>query len=205
MNGSPMPNLAWRSLALCGLVFVGCKTSGSGKSSTATNASVSSATATNAAVAPTDAGVGDGGSQRKTEMPDHLYEAELKKLNAADRPIYSGPTGTISGRVFVTGAEPEIVRTKFADCTEAEGFYRGSYRQKTRDGKRVLADAVIGVTGYADFVAPKKRYVDVRMDKCKFERRTIQSFWGNRSASATTNPVPVPATIHPSPNARSSR
>jgi hypothetical protein len=169
-----MANPAWQCIAFCGTVLVGgCKASRS--NSTTTNTTSPTTTATN--LMSTDGGVDDGG-QRKTEMPDHLYEAELKKLNAADRPIYSGPTGTISGRVFVTGAEPEIVHTKFADCTEADGFYRGSYRQKTRDGRRVLADAVIGITGYTDFVAPKRRYVDVRMDKCKFERRTISIVLG---------------------------
>ena len=74
-------------------------------------------------------------------------------VNAKNEPPYSGPTGTISGLITVTGDPapdmPEVLAKIPADCESAKDTYGKLFREGAGRG---LADVVVGVTGYAGYV-----------------------------------------------------
>jgi hypothetical protein len=74
-------------------------------------------------------------------------------VNAKGEPPYTGPTGTISGLVTVSGDPapdmPEVIASVPSDCAAAKDTYGKLFREGPG---RSLADVVVGVTGYSGYL-----------------------------------------------------
>jgi len=74
-------------------------------------------------------------------------------VNAKGEAPYTGPTGTISGVITVSGDPapdmPEVVASIPSDCAAAKDTYGKLFREGAGRG---LADVVVGVTGYAGYL-----------------------------------------------------
>jgi len=85
---------------------------------------------------------------------------------------YVGPTGTVVGRVTITGDPPPKTSFKYEKgCEGAIATYGKLFRTGPDGG---LADAVVAVTKYGDnFIPPKQDAVPVTITNCAFSQRTI--------------------------------
>ncbi|HEY0467054.1 MAG TPA: hypothetical protein VGC79_22785, partial [Polyangiaceae bacterium] len=74
-------------------------------------------------------------------------------VNAKGEAPYTGPTGTISGLITVSGDPapdiPEVLASIPADCEAAKATYGKLFREGAGRG---LADVVVGVTGYSGYL-----------------------------------------------------
>jgi hypothetical protein len=109
----------------------------------------------------------------------------LEVVNPLNLPVYSGPTGSIEGRVFVEGdAAPERPDLDFSKCPEAKEAYSKLFRDEApapKASKRPLLDAVVGITGYRNAYIPSRgEAVTVEIQKCGFLARTIVLTLGQR-------------------------
>jgi hypothetical protein len=102
-------------------------------------------------------------------------------VNPFAKPAYSGPTGIVEGRVLATGDpsmdQPEIAKQIPEKCGKARPFYAKLFREGPG---RTLADVLVAVTGYRDYVparAPAQRFV---AKDCTFETRTIALTFGQK-------------------------
>ncbi len=91
---------------------------------------------------------------------------------------YVGPTATLHGTITIKGDAPPATTLKFpAECVGAEPAYGKLFRV----GKGgALADALVAVTGFDGFVPAKSDVVDVSIDGCAFDRRTVSVTVGQR-------------------------
>src|SRR6185369_7757655 len=103
-------------------------------------------------------------------------------VNPNKLPEYKGPTGVIEGTVYVTGEPAPVVMGKnFDRCPAAADVYTKAFREGPAlpNGSRVLADAVLGVTGYAGFiVAEKSPSKSISIKNCAFSQRSIDMTFG---------------------------
>lgn len=84
---------------------------------------------------------------------------------------YSGPTGTLSGTITVSGdPAPSVAHAYPKHCTEASATYGKLFRVGQDN---TLADAVVAVTNYQGFVPPKEKAVPVTIRGCAINQRTI--------------------------------
>jgi hypothetical protein len=92
---------------------------------------------------------------------------------------YSGPTGTIRGVVIASGDEAppqaEILTRVPPDCPAAKDFYAKVFREGPG---RTLADAVIGVTGYAGYVPEDSPSQTADATGCAWNARTYVLTFG---------------------------
>ncbi len=102
-------------------------------------------------------------------------------VNPEGKPEYTGPVGTVEGRIVATGdppfEQPEIAKQIPDTCTPARPFYATIFREG--EG-RALADVLVGVTGYHEYIPakePAKRFV---AKNCTFGTRTIALTYGQR-------------------------
>lgn len=103
--------------------------------------------------------------------------AVMAAVNPNGLPPYSGPTGTVEGTIFVTGdpAPPQMGKS-FDGCPAAAAVYGKQFREGAplRDGKRPLADAMVGITGYSGFYLPEAHESQrVTIDNCAYSQRTV--------------------------------
>ncbi|APS00209.1 hypothetical protein [Pajaroellobacter abortibovis] len=76
-----------------------------------------------------------------------------QEINPAHLPPYQGFTGCIKGRITVQGVlPPPPSRSPSTQCPPLS-----AYSKSTSQAKRPLADAIVIVTGYADFYIPEKQ------------------------------------------------
>ena len=108
-----------------------------------------------------------------------------KEVSAAVNPdgkaAYAGPVGTVEGRIVATGDAPielpEVASEIDDKCATARPFYAKLFREG--EG-RALADVLVAVTGYHEYVParePAQRFV---AKDCTFETRTIALTFGQR-------------------------
>jgi hypothetical protein len=102
-------------------------------------------------------------------------------VNPESKPAYSGPTGIVEGRIVATGdpplEQPEIAAQIPDKCKAARPFYAKVFREGPG---RTLADVLVAVTGYHEYLparAPAQRFV---AKDCAFETRTIALTFGQK-------------------------
>jgi len=96
---------------------------------------------------------------------------------------YAGPTGSVEGTITVRGGEPARVEADFSRCPDGAGAYGTQYRvgaPGAEAGTHELADAIVAITGYDGFVAPKTDYVSISFEGCAYDRRTVLLTYGQR-------------------------
>lgn len=135
---------------------------------------------------PADAGAvttpsGDAGAADTSALPS----ADVQRLLNPDAlPAYTGPTGSIEGTIFVTGARAPETPVAGKACPDAAKTFGRAFREgapSAERGPRWLADAVVVVTGYSDFFLPEKREaVELTIEGCAFSRRTVTMTFGQR-------------------------
>ena len=100
-------------------------------------------------------------------------------VNALGEAPYSGPTGTISGVITISGDPapdmPEATASIPVDCASAKDTYGKLFRE---GAGRALADVVVGVTGYSAYI-PEDRPVQLAdATGCAFDSRTYVLTFG---------------------------
>lgn len=108
-------------------------------------------------------------------------QAVSAAVNPDGKPEYSGPVGTVEGRIVATGDPPfeqqEVANQIPEACKAARPFYSTIFRE---GAGRALADVLVAVTGYQAYIPakePAKRFV---AKNCSFGTRTIALTYGQR-------------------------
>jgi len=119
-------------------------------------------------------------------------------VNPKGLPAYSGPTGSVEGRIRVKGpAAPKVDGMEFSRCPEAESSYGHLFREGADlgNGTRALGDAVVAVTGYSGyFIAEKAESKALVFDKCTLGTRTVTLTFGQRlDVTSTSKDLFAPA------------
>jgi hypothetical protein len=117
-----------------------------------------------------------------TPLPIEKIEAAL---NPQKLPPYKGMTGSIEGTITVIGdpaPAAAYVPHDFARCPAAEKVYGKTFREGAPlpDGSRPLADALVVITGFSDFVAETSPTKAITIDNCALSTRTIDMTFGQR-------------------------
>lgn len=132
------------------------------------------------AAAPIASDAGLAAESKST--PPTAASVVAQYLNPRHYPEYSGPTAILEGTVYVRGpAAPNLDPPARSTCKSVSDYRL--FREGSADptGRRPLADAVVGVTGYKDTYVPAKTdSVAVRVKDCAFEQRTIVLTFGQR-------------------------
>lgn len=110
-----------------------------------------------------------------------IPEAELRQaLNPKGEKPYSGPIGTVSGTIHVSGdAASEVPLTGFkpGKCEDGKAFYGKIFREGPG---RTLGDVLVAVTEYRGFLPASGPVKTVTAQGCAFESRTIAMVFGQR-------------------------
>jgi len=143
---------------LFALTLAGCPSSGSSSSSS----SASTSSAATSAATPTGSASTSASAQPSSSSP-------VPKPTATP---YSGPSGTITGIVRVTGDDPPLTNHQYPkDCEGASGVY-GKLFRVGQDGQ--LADALVMVTNYGSHhVPPTTDAIKLTINDCAYNTRTV--------------------------------
>src|SRR5688572_14857022 len=117
------------------------------------------------------------------EAERQAREAAQKALNPKGLPVYSGPVGTLSGVVKISGDEPPLVPAMVSKldelpagaCPRARELHRKLYRQGV---DRTLADVLVTVTEYQGFLPARGDTVRVEAKGCAFDARILAMTFG---------------------------
>jgi hypothetical protein len=83
---------------------------------------------------------------------------------------YTGPTGTVRGRIIATGDPPPVTPLpETPKCEHAKVFYGTHFRVSAEHG---LGDAIVGVTEYTGRLPQPTSPQPVTIRNCAFDRRT---------------------------------
>lgn len=131
----------------------------------------------------------DGGTLNATPIPTASVAAAV---NPDSLPAYSGPTGSVEGVVTVTGDRAlPAAGMDFSRCAEASSTWGHAFRESEqgKSAARLLADAIVVVTGYKGFYLPEKEEAKViRIEKCAYTTRVLTMTYGQRlEVKNTTN------------------
>lgn len=150
----------------------------------------SSATACQDEPPPAPAASGGQASQAAEQAAAVAKEAERqaresaqKALNPKNLPVYSGPVGSVSGAVTISGDEPPLVPEMASKldalptgaCPRARELHRKLYRQGAH---RTLADVLVTVTEYQGFLPARGDAVRVETRGCAFDARILAMTYG---------------------------
>jgi len=131
------------------------------------------------ATALADAAPPKPGPVNALPIPKDVVE---KTVNPNKLPEYKGPVGVVEGTVYVTGdPAPPTMGKLFDRCPAAADVYGKTFREGPTlpNGARALADAVIGVTGYAGFIVAEKQPAKALViHNCAFSQRTVDMTFG---------------------------
>jgi hypothetical protein len=124
---------------------------------------------TSAAPAPTAGGALTSPSVLAVVNPEHV-------------PAYTGATGSLEGTIFVEGEPAPDLHLDFTGCPQSATTHGKQFREQasaTDVSKRVLADAVVGITGYVGFSIPQTREaVTIIAKDCQLSARTVVMTFG---------------------------
>jgi hypothetical protein len=117
------------------------------------------------------------------EAERQARETAQKALNPKGLPVYSGPTGSVSGVVKISGDEPPLVPEMASKldqlpanvCLRARELHRKLYRQGS---DRSLADVLVTVTEYQGFLPARGDSVRVEAKGCAFDARILAMTFG---------------------------
>ncbi|KYF84883.1 hypothetical protein BE11_41735, partial [Sorangium cellulosum] len=115
-------------------------------------------------------------------------ESVLKVMNPKRREPYSGPTGTLRGRVTIKGDPPPDTRLSFPvdKCGEAAATYGRLFRVGQQNA---LADALVTVVNYSGYVPEREEAEKVTIHGCAFSSRTVAMTFGQRLEVANLDPL----------------
>jgi hypothetical protein len=133
--------------------------------------------------APTPATPADQAAAVAQEAERQAREATQKALNPKGLAVYSGPVGTLSGLVKISGDEPPLVPEMVSKldelpsgaCPRARELHRKLYRQGV---DRTLADVLVTVTEYQGFLPARGEAVRVEAKGCAFDARILAMTFG---------------------------
>jgi hypothetical protein len=112
-------------------------------------------------------------------LPDPAYVSGM--VNPDGVAAYSGPAGTVRGRVVMTGDTAPELPAVLATIPPQCGAGRETYGKLFREGPaRALADALVAVTGYKGYVPETEATVRLEAKGCSFGTRTIAMTLGQR-------------------------
>lgn len=169
------PKTAARLLGACLVLLVGACRSPESKKDAVSAPDEASASA-EGTVPP---GVGSAtptvSALRPSPVPREKVDAVLNPGGAA---AYEGPFGTVEGIVRIEGPEAPPVDVKIpSGCGDALAVYTKLFREGTG---RTLADALVTVTEYKGYVAPRRESKTVAIRGCAYETRTVALTFGER-------------------------
>jgi hypothetical protein len=121
-----------------------------------------------------------GGALNATPLPT---ASVAKMVNPSELPAYAGPTGSIEGTITVTGDRAPETPADFSHCPEASSTWGHAFRESPggKNGSRLLADAIVVVTGYKGFYIPEKEEAkEVTIADCAYTTRTATLTFGQR-------------------------
>lgn len=132
--------------------------------------------AADAAKDATDAGLVSESKSTPAAAPSVI----ASYLNPGNLPAYTGATGILEGTVYVRGpAAPALDPPAKSSCKNVRDYRLFREGPADADGRRPLADAVVGVTGYSGFwIPPKGDSVEVHVKDCAFDHRTYVLTFG---------------------------
>lgn len=135
-------------------------------------------------------------------IPKEVIEAVL---NPNHLPVYSGPTGSVEGTVYVTGPASPDVRVDTTQCPAAMDMYGKQFREGTPaspNGPRPVADAVVIVVGYSGYYMPESKPSKlVKISShCAYPSRSITLTFGQRLEVANQSKIPFAPTIEGDPS-----
>ncbi|KYG03645.1 hypothetical protein BE21_50625, partial [Sorangium cellulosum] len=106
-------------------------------------------------------------------------EAVLKVTNPKRHAPYSGPTGTLKGRVTIKGDPPPDTGLSFptGKCGEAAATYGRLFRVGQQNA---VADALVTVVNYSGHVPEREEAEKVTIHGCAFSTRTVAMTFGQR-------------------------
>jgi hypothetical protein len=112
-------------------------------------------------------------------LPDPAYVSSI--VNPDGVAAYSGPAGTVRGRVVMTGDPAPALPAVLAQIPPQCGAGQETYGKLFREGpERALADALIAVTGYKGYVPETEPSVRLEAKGCSFGTKTIAMTLGQR-------------------------
>jgi hypothetical protein len=138
----------------------------------------SAAPAPSASVAAAEAGADDA----RSPIPKELVDAVV---NPEHLPVYTGPTGSVEGRILVVGPSAPDVKVDVTQCPAALDTYGKLFREgtpATPGGPRPLGDAVVIAVGYSGAYVPEGRPAKqvTISPNCAYPTRTITMTFGQR-------------------------
>jgi hypothetical protein len=150
--------------------------------------------ASSAAPAPSSsvAAAEAGADEVRSPIPKELVDAVV---NPEHLPAYSGPTGSVEGRILVVGPSAPDVKIDVAQCPAALDTYGKLFREgtpATPGGPRPLGDAVVIAVGYAGAYVPELRPAKqiTIAPNCVYPARTITMTFGQRLEVTNQSKVP---------------
>jgi hypothetical protein len=112
-------------------------------------------------------------------LPDAEHVSSV--VNPEGVAAYAGPTGTVLGRVLVTGDEapelPDVIKQIPPGCVAARETYGRLFRVGPERG---LADTLVAVTGYKGYVPEREAAQRLEAKGCSFGTRTVVLTYGQR-------------------------
>lgn len=124
-------------------------------------------------------------------------------VNPKALPAYDGPVGSIEGTVYVTGdPAPDATGVDFSSCPSGAAVYKKLFREgpALANGARPVADALVGVTGYAAFVPERAAAVTLTFDDCSWGTRTVALTFGQRLDLVNATKTIVAPTLDQAPS-----
>jgi hypothetical protein len=105
-------------------------------------------------------------------------------LNPEGLPAYTGAVGSLEGTIYVEGPAAPDLQLDFSGCPQAKAMHGFQFRAQpaaSDASKRVLADAVVGITGYVGYVVPETRpAVQLTAKDCMLSARTAVLTFGQQ-------------------------
>ncbi|WP_438037068.1 hypothetical protein [Sorangium sp. So ce204] len=153
--------------------------------STAPVAAGSAAPVVAGSAAPAGSAQAGAGEAREISLTS---EDVAKVMNPKRRAPYSGPTGTLRGRVTIKGDPPPDTGLSFpiGKCGEAAATYGRLFRVGQQNG---VADALVTVVNYSGYVPEREEAEKVTIHGCAFSKRTVVMTYGQRLEVANLDPL----------------
>ncbi|APR79492.1 Hypothetical protein A7982_04839 [Minicystis rosea] len=102
----------------------------------------------------------------------------VQALNPTHEKPYSGPKGTLKGRIRIEGDPSPDTGLKFSPkCKDAQATYAKVFRVGLDNA---LADAMVTVTGYKGFIPASGPAAKATIHGCAANKRTIVATYGQR-------------------------
>lgn len=152
-------------------------------------------------VFPAPSNSSDGGpkaSEAERLLAERIPAEKVQAIvNPSKLEPYRGKTGVVRGTILVSGDEAPSAASELrevtADCPNVEATYGKAFREGPG---RVLADALVAVTGYEGYVPASDEPVRIEGSGCAWDRRTIAMTYGQTLEVRAADRKPYVPDIH---------